>query len=256
MTDRKQTVPHPTGEYAFLPGIDPYSCGVIAAPGWEIVHATLDRPLPWHHGMLSIRSYLETIGRHRHALCGAELRCPAPYSMGDFIAFNTKYRALLDDWEMILDNVNPLARTNVAPVTNPPTEPMIHGFSYTSPNQNSPPTFVVAGAGELREGALDSQGIVRRGETCADAMQEKAKYVVEVMRERQQGLGAADESLTVIDVYTEHPLQHILSDVIKPVLPAAARLGVHWYHTQPPVKEIEFEMDMRGVVQDIVLKLG
>jgi len=64
-----------------------------------------------------------------------------------------------------------------------------------------------------------------------------------------------DGQISVIDVYTEHPLQQILSDVIKPGLPAAAWLGVHWFHSRPPVKEIEFEMDMRGVVQDITLDL-
>ena len=31
-------VDHPVGNYRFLPGIAPYSCGVVSAPGYEIVH--------------------------------------------------------------------------------------------------------------------------------------------------------------------------------------------------------------------------
>ena len=37
---------HPRGNYHFLRGIDPYSCGVVANPGYEIIHATLNSPFP------------------------------------------------------------------------------------------------------------------------------------------------------------------------------------------------------------------
>jgi hypothetical protein len=36
-------VNHPSGEFAFLPGGPPYSAGVVALPGFEIVRATLQR---------------------------------------------------------------------------------------------------------------------------------------------------------------------------------------------------------------------
>ena len=51
-------------------------------------------------------------------------------------------------------------------------------------------TFVIAGAGELLEGELVRDGIVRRGETGPDAMREKAAYVVHVMADRLAGLGS------------------------------------------------------------------
>ena len=37
---------NPKGGYRFLPGIEPYSSGVIAEPGFEIVHVTLSSPVP------------------------------------------------------------------------------------------------------------------------------------------------------------------------------------------------------------------
>jgi hypothetical protein len=244
---------NPRGGYAFLPGIEPYSSGVIAEPGWEIVHATLARPLAWHEGLLSIRRYLEQLGRDRHALCGVELRCPEPFSMDGFIGFNRQYRTLLEDWEMLVDGVNPIARTNVAPVENAPRESVVDGFSYAQPSSIKRSTFVIAGGGELR-GGLDAKNIVRRGETNADAIIEKARAVVEIMRERLTCLGDND-LLSQINVYTEHHLKQALSEVIIPAFPAAARLGVRWYYSRPPVRDIEFEMDMRGVVNDIVIDL-
>jgi len=175
--------------------------------------------------------------------------------MAGFIAFNQKYCALLEDWDMIVDDCNPLARTNVAPVDEAPEETLVHAFSYSEPSEAERPTFVVAGAGELLEGTLVEDGIVRSGETGQDALVEKARYVVEVMQGRMTGIGASPEFLTTLDVYTAHPLQRILANVITPGLPPAARLGVHWFHSRPPVADIEFEMDMRGVQRELVVDL-
>jgi len=68
--------------------------------------------------------------------------------------------------------VNPVARTNVAPEVGPPGEAVLYAFSYTVPleNDNLPPTFIIAGAGELREGNLSPDYIVRAGETGMDAV--------------------------------------------------------------------------------------
>ncbi|MDA1054575.1 MAG: RidA family protein [Planctomycetota bacterium] len=242
---------NPRGGYRFLPGIEPYSSGVVAEPGWEIVHATLARPLVWHDGLDSIRRHLEHMGRNRHALCGVELRCPEPFSMDGFVAFNRQYRSLLEDWDMLVDGANPIARTNVAPVENAPNESVVFGFSYTQPSNINRTTFVVAGGGELR-GSLDAKNIVRVGETSEDAIIEKARCVVEIMRERLASLGD-NELLSQINVYTAHNLRRVFAEEIIPVLPAAAHLGVRWYYSRPPVRHIEFEMDMRGVVRDVVI---
>ena len=53
------------------------------------------------------------------------------------------------------------------------------------------PTFVVAGAGELRERAQGLDGIVRHGDTSPDAMREKARLVMATMQERLRALGGA-----------------------------------------------------------------
>jgi len=247
---------NPTGGYRFLPGIAPYSSGVIAEPGFEIVHVTLLRPLQWLAGLTAVRQYLEQAGRPQQSLCGVELRCPRPHSMTGFIEFNSQYRSLLEEWDMLIDGENPVARTNVAPVTAPPESTVLFGFSYTRPSAADNTTFVVAGGGELPTRKLDKRLIVRAGECSPEAMLEKTRCVVKIMCTRLNGLGATDDQLTAIDVYTAHDLRVPLEREVLSDLPAAARLGVHWFYSRPPIQDIEFEMDMRGVRQELTVDLS
>lgn len=248
-------VDHPSVGFRFLPGIAPYSAGVVAVPGNEIVHVTLAKALPWHAGLGAARRYLESLELRQQTLCGVELRCPAPHSLGGFSNFNREYRQLLEEWGMLVTDQNPVARTNVAPVNSPPDETMLHAFSYVEPSEDSPLTFVVAGGGELPHRELERQHIVRVGETSSDAIQEKAECVLRIMQHRLDKLGGDNNSLTAIDVYTAHPLHPVLENVVLSQLEAAKRLGVHWYYSRPPINEIEFEMDMRGVRRELTIEL-
>lgn len=196
--------------------------------------------------------HLRGSGRGRHALCGVELRCPKPYPMDGFIRFNEDYCGLLASWDLHMDGMNPVARTNVAPLHNPPDDITMHGFSYTMPcREENGRTFVIAGAGELLEGELVRDGIVRRGETGPDAMREKAAYVVKEMADRLAGLGATWDEVTAVDVYTAHGLDRVLDEVVFPAVGPAERHGVSLFRARPPVIGIEFEMDLRGVRRKI-----
>lgn len=249
-------IQHPTGHYRFLKGIDPYSSGVIADPGYEIVHVTLTQPIPWREGLTCIATHLSTHGQERTALCGIQLRCPAPFTLDGFIAFNRTYCAVLQEWGLYVDGLNPVARTNVAPMTDPPEETMLYGFSYTRPcDQAARPTFLIAGAGELLDGTLTVDGIIRRGETHPAALREKAAYVVNVMEERLSQSGVTLDAVTRVNIYTVHALSGLVEDVVLPKLSSALSHGVHWYPSRPPIVEIEYEMDMRGVEHELYLDL-
>ena len=241
------------GNYRFLPGIAPFSSGAVAMPGYQVVHATLRRPLPYRRGFELIDAHLSAEGRPRQALCAIELRIAEPLTPQGFDSFNEGYRALLTDWEILLDGENPIARTNVAPVVGAPAEPSLYGFAYTVRGDVGAPTFVVAGSGETRRRGSDVGGLVRGGETSPDAMREKAEYVVSVMRDRLHGLGADWPDVTAINVYTAFPIEAYLADVILKAVGPAAVHGVQWFLSRPPVKEIEFEMDMRGVARRLYL---
>lgn len=243
------------GGYQFLPGIEPYSSGVIAARGHEIVHARLSEPVAWKQGLISARRHLEQIGLSHHALCGVELRCSEPHSMDGFIEFNQQYRALLDDWDVPVDGENPIARTNVAPVCAPPDQTVLYGFSYAQPSDVNQPTFVVAGGGELPHRELNARHIVRCGDVSADALLEKGRCVIDIMQTRLDRLNADVRLVSSISVYCAHPTHRILQEVIIPGLAAAARIGVQCFYARPPIRDIEFEMDLRGVRREFVVDL-
>ena len=249
-------IDHPTGGYRFLPGISPYSCGVVAAPGFEVARVTMHRPVPYREGMGRIRGFLEAEGRPVSALCAVELRSPRPFTFEGFAEFNAEYARILEDWGVFVDGINPVARTNVAPEVAPPGEPSLYAFSFSRPvaEEGGRPTFVVAGAGELPEGVLEEGGIVRGGETSPGAILEKARFVMGLMEGRLRGLGADWEAVTAVDLYTIHAVSPILPGVVLGPIGPAAEHGVRWYYSRPPIEGIEFEMDLRGVASE--LRLG
>jgi hypothetical protein len=250
-----QLLAGPDPSYRFLPGGEPYSSGVVATPGSEIVHVTLQAPVPWRDGFAAIDRHLRALGRPRTALCAIELRIPTPLTFAGFAGFNRDYRALLGEWGLIVDGRNPVARTNVAPVVGAPAEACLYAFSHTVPEQaGGRPTFVAAGSGELRAGQASRAGIVRPDETSPDAMREKAVYVMDVMQARLAGLGGTWADVTAVGVYTAHPLEGFLATEILAVMGPAAVHGVHWYLSHPPIAGLAFEMDLRGVRRE--LRLG
>jgi hypothetical protein len=247
------TTPHPLGQYRFLPGVEAFSAGVVAQPGHEIVHATLQAPVPYREGFALVDRHLREAGRPRAALCAMELRSPAPFTFDGFAEFNRGYRAILEEWGILVDGVNPIGRTNVAPVVGPPPTPSLHAFSYTVPSDApGAPTFVVAGSGELREGGeRGPAAIVRHGDTSADAMADKAAHVMATQQARLAALGGTWAQVTTVDVYTAHPIYPFLASGLLAAMGPAAGQGVHWYLSRPPIQGLEYEMDMRGVRRDI-----
>ena len=246
-------IDNPRGNYRFLTGIAPYSSGVVAMSGFEIIHVRLRQPTPYRRGFERIAGHLAATHRPRHALCGIELRLPAPLSFERFAAFNDEYQRLLATWELLLNGRNPIARTNIAPAVLPPEEPSLYAFSYTVPSaeDTTPPTFIVAGAGDLHDQAdLSPAAIMRPNETSDEALREKAACVMQVMQARLDGLGVSWATATAIDVYTVHPLQPFLADTVLGHAGKAAVHGVHWHFGHPPIEGLAFEMDLRGVRQE------
>ena len=247
---------HPApGGYDFLPGGPPFACGVVARANYEIVHATLRRPLPYQAGFAAVAAFLAARDRPMTALCGIQLRSPAPRSFDGFADFNAGYGEELTRYGLWLDGANPLARTNVAPAHRPPKEVSLQAFSFTVPSSGEGRTFIVAGAAELRDDVLDAAAVMRPGETGLDAMAEKAGYVMGTMGSRLDGLGASWDEVTTINVFA---LDHVADVVRSVVLPHAGHDAdsVHWYPSLPPVADVRWEMDVRGVRRELMVDLA
>lgn len=241
------------GNYSFLKGIAPYSAGVAAEAGFEVVHVRLARFLPLRAGFDAVEAHLKSAGRPMQALCGMELRSPRPFSFAGFQQFNAGYIDILKKWDIFLDGMNPVARTNIAPAVNPPAEPSLYGFSYTVPSQATRKTFVIAGAGELPEGSLDPHDVVRRGESSAAAIQEKAHFVLGLMEGRLRGLGADWNDVTVSEIYTVHDIHPFLEKELLSRLGEGGAHGLTWHYSRPPIESIEYEMDLRGCGTELVI---
>lgn len=242
---------HPTGDYSFLPGIAPYSCGVVANAGFEVVQVTFDNLVPVDSGFDLIAAQLATWKRPLTALCAIALRVPRPFTFDGFANFNSLYAETLKNWGVFVQGVNPVARTNVAPERDAPAVASMFGFAFTRPSPTTCKTFVVAGAGELPEGVLNRQGIVELGNTSPAGMAGKATFVMDLMERRLFGLGASWRDVTTVNVYTAHSLTPLLPEIVLGRMGPASLRGVRWHFSRPPIEEIEYEMDMRGTMTEL-----
>ena len=246
-------IDNPEGNFQFLKGSGPYSSGAVAAPGYEVVHAIFN-PLPALDDAFGvIERHLAAAGRPIDALCGMELRIPKALSLEGFNEFNQPYIERLEAWGAHVDGLNPVARTNVALEIAAVPEPSVYGFSYTVASDASNKTFVIAGAGEVQGSLGDEDSIVSQGDVSADGVRAKAERVLAIMAERLESMGLAWTDVTQSNIYTVHDIHPHLEKTILPALHEGARHGMRWHYARPPVLEIEYEMDMRGVNLEIVV---
>jgi len=234
------------GNYRFIPAVFQYSGGVAASDGYAIERVRFRAPVPLAAGFARIERIIAAAGRPLTSFCACELRSPAPFTEDGFRAFNEIYVVTLRRWGLFDGTTNPVARSNVCPEIAPPPEPSFHAFSFTVPASQMMKSFVIAGSGEAREGGASyRERTVRRGEHTADAMREKARYVLGEMERRLGILGFGWADTTATQVYTVYDLHPFLADEI--VRRGAARAGLTWHFCRPPVQDLDYEMDCRGV---------
>lgn len=250
---------HTRGGYQFLSGGPPFSSGVVALPGYQIVRVVLQTPLPYRHGLTQMARYLTAQGHPAAALCSIELRSPHQLSVEAFDSFNQAYRQLLAELDMLADEHTPIIRTNVVPAVRPPAETVLYACSYTVPyteGQAQPPAFVIGGVAEVRARTIAPAHVVRYGETSTEALRDKAAYVTGVLTTRLERLGVSWNNATTTSVYTIHPLQPLLAATLLPHFGTASAYGIQWHYSRPPVTGLEFEMDIRGIWHQTRLDLG
>ncbi len=249
--------PHPSGRYRYLRGGSPYSSGVAAEPGFRVERIQFEHLLPWRGGFDRIDRYLSDVGEPRESLCAIELRCPSPYTIDGFKAYNETYCDVLRSWEVYDGDENPIARTNVAPSLDPPDEQTMHAFSCAVPDADAADedasSFVIAGGGEVASPELTRQAIIRCGETTEDAIGEKGTYVVNLMAKRLEGLGFAWDDVRETNVYTVHPIDRAVVPYLLERMGRASRHGINQIPSRPPIVDIEYEMDLRSVARQVAV---
>lgn len=239
------------GGYRYAQGVFQYSAGVAALDGYEIVRVRFFRPIPLAEGFRQIENHLEGGGRPLAAFCASELRSPAPFTEAGFRAFNELYVGTLKRWGIVVDERNPVARSNVCPEIDAPPAPAFHAFSYTRPAAALRPSFVIAGSGEVPEGRTNYRDhIVRRGDVSAAGLAEKAEFVLAAMEARLAAFGARWSDATATQVYTVHDIHPLLPAIVHR---GAAGAGLTWHYCRPPVVDLDYEMDCRAIAVEMVI---
>jgi hypothetical protein len=240
------------GNYRFIPAVFQYSSGVAASRGHEIERVRFDRPLALAGGLARIAKYLQEAGRPLTSFCACELRSPAAFTDEGFRNFNLHYVKTLSEWGIYDGKTNPVARSNVCPEIDPPAEPSFYAFSFTRPSQSTTPTFVIAGSGESQDGlATYAERTVRYRDLSTDGLAEKIRYVVGVMENRMAEFGHGWKDVTAAQTYTVHDFHPVFADAL--VKRGAARAGLTWHFARPPVIDLEYEMDCRRVMREVVI---
>ena len=240
------------GNYRFIPAVFQYSSGVAADPGFEIERVRFDHPVALAEGFGRIAKYVQAAGRPLTSFCACELRSPAAFTDEGFRNFNLHYVKTLGEWGIYDGKTNPVARSNVCPEIDPPSEPSFYAFCFVRPSTGTTPTFAISGSGEAKEGAGSySERTVRYRDLSPDGIRDKVRHVVDAMESRMGAFAFDWKDATAAQVYTIRDYHHAVADEL--VRRGAARSGLTWHFARPPVIDLEYEMDCRRVVREIVI---
>lgn len=236
------------GGYDFVVGGFPYSAGVRAQAGHALRRVRFSRILPMAQGFEWIETHLKSQGLPLHQLAACELRSPAALTLPGFQSFNQGYVGVLKQWGLIQNGLNPVARSNLAPRHDPPSQPGFYAFTYAVP-QGGSRDWVVAGSGEWPEDQPFPEGVVARGDVSPSGFRRKVAYVLDTMVARMQALGVNPQGMSAAQVYTVHDFSSLIDSEFQPrgFLPP----GLTWHLCRPPIIELEFEMDARSVQQEL-----
>jgi hypothetical protein len=242
----------PAGNYRFIPAVFQYSSGAAADSGYEIERVRFDRLVPLAEGFAQVARYIQGAGRPLTSFCACELRSPAAFTEAGFRSFNEHYVKTLAEWGIFDGTTNPVARSNVCPEIDPPVEPSFYAFSFTRPSRRGSPSFVIAGGAEARGGAGSyPERIVRYRDLSAEGLAEKVRFTVGEMERRLGAFGCGWNDTTAAQAYTVHDFHPVMTDEL--VRRGVARSGLTWHFARPPVIDLEYEMDCRRVLREMVI---
>lgn len=226
------------GGYRFLPAPgSPYSSGVIADSGLDLVRVRFERPVALDQALAFARRHLEGTGRPTAALAGFELRINRPFNRDEWSAFNSGYISRLASLGLQIDGVMSAARTNVAPSGPAIGEPSVFAFSYTAPGTRGRPAYILSGVPEEEP-----------GDPAANV-----DSIVKVLSGRMAALGARWSDATALQLYGVDNVQDLLVDKVLSLGGDSAVHGIHWYPSLPPIEGLRLEIDVRSIGTELVL---
>jgi hypothetical protein len=247
-------IPNPRGNFRFTKGSPFYASAVVTDPGFQIVRAILEKPAPLNAGFDVIRRELQICGRPLQAFCGMELRTQDPYPNRQFFMdFNSKYVDRLKSLDLLVDGLVPITRANLAVHDRSVNEQCVYAFLYTVPSTTNRPTFATSAMADLKRHADGSVQNVAPGDLSPAGLREKVSFVIHAVDEKLKEIGGSWDLATQTRIYTVHPMDSLIPEIILPVIGAGAHHGITWHYVYPPVVDLELEIDVRGVLREFVI---
>jgi hypothetical protein len=246
------------GNYAYLPSVFQYSAGVVASLGYRLEQVRFKQAVPLQDGFMAVEEHLRAIGRPTTAFAHCELRSPRQFDDEGFIAFNEYYVKQLQAWGIYQgaigaqDAINPVARTNVCPEHYGPKEVSMLAYTYSIPSLAAIKSFVLSGGGDAKKGSEPyRERIIAYGDTSLTGLRQKMVHVIAEMHTRLVGLGLSWHDVTKVQAYSVQPIASLVDELLS--MPGLIPDGLIWHFARPPVSGLEYEMDLRGMVNELFI---
>lgn len=235
-----------SGAYKALPGGSVYCAGVLPYEGFEVVRVLLRPWLPVERAYAFIEGHLKRIGRPVQALCGMELRVPAPLTFEQWSSFNVPYLEQLRKWGLMFGDYSGVCRSNIALALRPPETTSVCAFAYTAPTSAKGISFHLSGTADI-----DPSGkIIAEGDAGAAAMQKRARYTIEAVGATLAKLHVSWQDTTQIAIFHVADIPGLWGPTLLGALGEAVRSGVLVHHARPPLVGAEVELEARAVRQE------
>jgi hypothetical protein len=79
------------------------------------------------------------------------------------------------------------------------------------------------------------------------------RFVMGLMEGRLRGLRVGWSDVTVTGIYTVHDIRPYLETELLKRLEDGGAHGLTWHYSRPPIESIEYEMDLRGCANELVI---
>jgi hypothetical protein len=238
------------GGYRYIPSVFQYSAGVAAESGFRLEQARFKSPVPIQHAFAMVEQHLTQLGRPFTSFAHCELRSPGQFDDNGFIEFNKSYVSTLQRWGIYQAQdegkqaINPVARTNVCPEYFGPQEISMLAFTYTVPCAiESNANFVLSGGGDARPGSEPYKDHSESG------LKLKVEFVIQEMEKRLKSLGFTWNDVACTQAYSVHNIGGLVEGLL--ASRGYMRTGLSWHFARPPVMGLDFEMDLRGAVNQV-----
>ncbi|MBX9962693.1 MAG: hypothetical protein K2Y35_06555 [Burkholderiales bacterium] len=240
------------GNSRILPGGGAYCTGVVPDAGFEVVRVLLQPWLPLDQGYAFIEAHLKRVGRPVEALCGTELRVPAPLSFDQWSTFNVPYLAKLRQWGLMFGDLSGVCRSNIALAVHAPATTSLCAFSYTAPASANATTFCLSGTADI---GADGK-IIAAGDTGPAAMARRARFTIDTIGASLTKLKTSWQATTEIAVFHVHDIPDLWGPALLGSVGEPLRRGVLVYRARPPIAGAEVELEARAVRQQLVVATG